>query len=140
MTSRRLASALAVILLWTVSVSARDDGGQKYEAPPEIVASLPRICWYLYMDNVPNTPEFSILDCGAYVNHYCPGLVFMKLADREKTVAKRFEALRRAKSSMEYTLHWTENIPECSIRLPAKMNLERIKFQMEMLQLQNQKR
>src|SRR5262245_50972635 len=117
---------VGLALLWSWAALARDDGGPKYNAPPDIVAVLPKICWWLYMDNVPNTSEFNVLDCGAYSNHYCPGLVNMKLADREKAAAAKLAQLASAKQSMEYTLHFTENYPECSIRLPAKMNLERI--------------
>lgn len=129
----------ALLLSPGISIS-RDDGGPKYNAPPEIVAALPKICWWLYMDNVPNTPEFNILDCGAYSNHYCPGLVHMKLAAKEKTSGMRLERLRRAKQDMEYTLNFTEKIPECSVRQSARMNIERIKFEMEMIKLNVRKR
>jgi len=92
------------------------------------------------MDNVPNTSEFNIKDCGAYSNHYCPGIVHMMQAERAKSTAARLDRLRMAKVDMEYTLHWTENIPECSIRQSAKMNLERIKFQVDMIKWNVQKR
>jgi hypothetical protein len=140
MNHRKLSLALAALLLWTVSVSARDDGGQKYSAPPDILPTLPKICWWLYMDNVPNTPEFNILDCGAYSNHYCPGLVNMKRAEQEKIPWRILEQLNEAKANMEYTLHWTKDIPGCSVRLPAQMNLQRINFQIDMLKLKAQKR
>jgi len=136
----RLLLALAAIMVWTASVSARDDGGPKYKAPPEIVPTLPKICWWLYMDNVPNTSEFNIKDCGNFYNHYCPGLVRMKLAEREKTIAARMQHLTQAKREFEYTLHFTEQFPECSVRTPAKMNLERIKFQMDMVKWNVRKR
>jgi len=140
MKSRCLALVVAVSCVWPWAVFARDDGGPQYKAPPEIVAALPKICWWLYMDNVPNTSEFNILDCGANSNHYCPGLVHMKLAEREKTPGAQLGRLRHAKQDMEYTLNGTEKYPECSVRLPAKMNLERIKFQMDMLKWNTKKR
>jgi len=140
MKKRSVAVILAVSWLWPWVAYGRDDGGPQYKAPPEIVAALPKICWWLYMDKVPNTPEYNIKDCGAYSNHYCPGIVHMKHAEREKTTGARLERLRRAKEDMEYTLHFTENIPECSVRLPAKANLERIKFQMDTLKWSAQKR
>ena len=140
MNSLRLGVAFVVTLLWAVSLSARDDGGPKYKAPPEIVATLPKICWWLYMDNVPNTPEYNTLDCGVNYNHYCPGLVELKQAERERTTEARLGRLRHAKDSMEYTLRNTEAFPECSLRQPAKMNLERVKFQIDMLKLKAPKR
>ena len=134
MISMRLTIMLVVALIWVGPVWGRDDGGPKYEAPPEIVATLPKICWWFYMDNIPNTPEYNIrLTCGISSNHYCPGLVHMKRVEQEKTTDARLYRLRRAKEDMEYTLRYTEKIPECSVRQSAKMTLERIKFQMDML-------
>ena len=131
---------IGISVIWATCLHARDDGGPQYKAPPEIVAALPKICWWLYMDNVPNTAEFNIKDCGAYSNHYCPGLVHLKRAERESTTSARLNRLRRAKQDMEYTLHFTEKYPECSVRPAAKMNLERIKFQLDMLKWTAQKR
>lgn len=140
MKKTRLFTFLIFTILCPALIYARDDGGPQYKAPPEIVAALPKICWWLYMDNVPNTPEFNIKDCGAYSNHYCPGIVNMKQAEREKTTAEKWAQLQAAKNHMEYTLKFTEHFPECSVRMPAKMNLERIKFQMDMVKLNARKR
>jgi hypothetical protein len=140
MNSRRFALILAVFLLWPWSIYGRDDGGPQYKAPPEIVAALPKFCWWFYLDKVPNTPEYNIKDCGANSNHYCPGLVAMAQAERQTDRKLRLERLKRAKSEMEYTLRGTIDHPECSVRPPAKMHLERLKFQIEMLQLQMRKR
>lgn len=133
MKKNSVAVILAVSWLWPWAAYGRDDGGPQYKAPPEIVATLPKICWWFYMDNVPNTPEYNIKDCGAYSNHYCPGIVNMKQAEREKTTAAKWAQFQAAKDHMEYTLKFTEQFPECSVRMQAKMNLERIKFQMDML-------
>jgi hypothetical protein len=94
------------------------------------------------MDNVPNTPEFNPQgeDCGAYTNHYCPALVKIKQAEREKYVPVALTLLSQAKEDLEYTLYWTENLPQCPLRLPAQMNLQRVKFQIDMLKLKAQKR
>jgi hypothetical protein len=140
MKSRSLAVIVILFGLLSAPVHARDDGGQKYSAPAEIIATLPRICWWLYMDNIPNTPEFNILDCGVNINHYCPGLVAMAQAERTRDTNKQFELLRLAKSEMDYTLHGTENFPECSVRLSAQMNLQRINFQIDMMKYKVQKR
>ena len=140
MANVRLVIFVVLSLLRSVTVFARDDGGEKYKAPPEIIATLPKICWWRYMDNVPNTPEFNILDCGAFSNHYCPGLVNMKQAEKEKVTWRILEQLNQAKANMEYTLHWTKDYPECSVRTPAAMNLQRINFQIDMLKLKAQRR
>ncbi len=130
MKCRRLAAALAVTLLWTGSVSARDDGGEKYKAPPEIIATLPQFCWWYYLDNVPLDPRFEA--CGSYSNHYCPGLVLMQQADKEKNPRSAYYLLKEAADAMVYTLKpWTP--PECFLRPLAQINLSRIQFQIDML-------
>jgi hypothetical protein len=131
---------LAAVFLSSRLVYARDDGGEKYKAPPEIIATLPKICWWRYMDNIPNTAEYNIHDCGGYTNHYCPGLVNMKLAEREHNVNRAMIQWRSAKGNMEYTLHWTKEYPECSIRQSAKSNLQRINLEIEMLKYKKQGR
>jgi hypothetical protein len=130
MISRRLAAALAMTLMWAVSVSARDDGGEKYKAPAEIVATLPQFCWWWYLDNVPLDPRFSA--CGDYYNHFCPGLVLMKQAEKEKNPQSAYWLLKEAADNMQYTLKpWTP--AECFLRPIAEMNLSRINFQIDML-------
>jgi hypothetical protein len=138
MNSRRLAAALAVTLLWTVSVYARDDGGEKYNAPPDIAATLPKYCWWLYMDNIPNTEEFNIHYCGASWNHYCPGLVKIKEAEREKDLSKRYRFWEIAKGEMQYTI--THTPPDCWLQPRAKLNLSRIQMEMDTLKIQLRRR
>ena len=140
MKRNRLAIVLAVVLLSTAPVCARDDGGQKYIAPPEIVATLPKICWWLYMDNIPNTSEYNILDCGAFSNHYCPAIVGMKKAETEKHLGKRLDLLKQAKWDFEYTLSWTKDIPECSVRTSAMVNIQKINFELDMIKIKLQHR
>jgi len=123
---------IPLILLLLISY-ASSLYGAGYEAPPEIVATLPRFCWRQYLKNAPEGPEFEIRDCGSYANHYCIGLVDLALADRAKTPATRLQKLREAKESMEYTLHWTEDVPECFLRPLARANLQRIDFQLDMM-------
>ena len=129
MNSRKLSLTLAAILLWTVSVSARDDGGPKYKASPDIVATLPQFCWWWYVDNTPLDPRFQ--SCGGFYNHYCPGLVLMKEAEKEKHPGAAYNILKQAVDNMNYTLKWTA--PECFLRSRAPMDIERIKFQMDLL-------
>lgn len=129
MKSRSLAAALAVALLFPLSVSARDDGGEKYKAPPEIIATLPQFCWWWYLDNVPLDPQFA--ECGGYYNQYCPGLVLMKKAENERNPSSAYYLLKEAADNMQYTLKFTA--PECFLRPRAQINFARIQFQMDML-------
>jgi hypothetical protein len=125
------------------SVWGRDDGGQKYHAPPDIVMTLPKFCWWFYMDNVPNTQEYNIrLTCGTYSNHYCPGLVAMKQSEKAKTTQQRSQALITAKNEMEYTIRLVKNdaYPDCTVVPTAKHNLELINFQLELLKMQRRLR
>ena len=143
MIKMRLTIMLVVVLIWVGPVWGRDDGGKKYNAPADIVVTLPKICWWFYMDNVPNTPEYNIrVTCGINSNHYCPGLVHMKQAEREKTTGARLERLRRAKEDMEYTLRLVRSNanPECTVLPTAKMNLDFINLRLELLNEKTQKR
>ena len=137
----RLIIPLMIGLIWTAPIFARDDGGPKYPAPAHIIASLPKICWWFYMDNVPNTAEYNVrVTCGSYSNHYCPGLVNIKQAENSGNKRERLEQLRYAKRNMEYTLRFVTGHPECSILPAARINLERIKFQIDLLSYQGLKR
>lgn len=138
MKNRRLTLALAAILLWTASGFARDDGGKKYSGPPDIVQALPKYCWWLYMDNIPNTDEYNIFYCGASTNHYCPGLVKMKEAERETNLAKRFRLWEIAQSEMQYTISHTAQ--DCWLQPRAKLNLARIQMEMDTLKIQLRRR
>lgn len=143
MIKTRLTIMLLVGLIWVGLVWGRDDGGQTYKAPADIVATLPKICWWFYMDNVPNTPEYNIkITCGVYSNHYCPGLVAMKVADKAKTKQQRVGALMSAKNEMEYTLgHVSNNIhPDCTVLPSARMNLDFVILQLELLKGKPQNR
>jgi len=138
MKNRHLALALAAMLLSTASVSARDDGGKKYSGPPDIVQALPKYCWWLYMDNIPNTDEYNIFYCGASTNHYCPGLVKMKEAERESNLARRFRLWEIAKGEMQYTISHTPQ--DCWLQPGAKLNLARIQMEMDTLKIQLRRR
>ncbi len=142
MKSGRLVVIVALLLMLPWSAYPRDDGGPKYVAPPEIIAGLPRICWWLYMDNVPNTPEFNpqLEDCGGFTNHFCPGLVKMKQAETEKNLSWALALLRMAKEDMEYTINNTNDFPQCPVRTPARQSLQKISFQMDMIQWKARKR
>jgi hypothetical protein len=124
----RLVMIFALLLVCNAPVY-----GQKYKAPPEIIATLPKFCWAQYLENVPDEPEFHIQGCGAYANHFCPGLVQMAQAERETHPSILRQLLSEAKGNMEYTLNNTIDIPDCFLRPRAQINLQRIKFQIEML-------
>ena len=112
----------------------------KYKAPPDIIPTLPKFCWAQYMDNLPDDPEYSITGCGASANHYCPGLVQLKQVEKELNSSRRLGLLSGAKGNMEYTLQHTTNYPDCVLRPQAQLNLERIKFQIELLRWKIPKR
>jgi hypothetical protein len=122
-----------VALLWTLWCGPLYAGGG-YQAPPDIKAALPKFCWVQYFDNIsPDDPEYSIQGCGAGVNHYCPGLVKMAQAEREKNNSEKLGYLRMAKADMQYTLTNTADFPECFLRPRAQAAIMRIDFQVDMM-------
>ena len=136
--TRVVSIIIMLTVLWVDFVYARDDGGKKYEGPPEIVQSLPKYCWWWYMDNIPSTEEYKISNCGSHVNHYCPGLVKIKEAERETNLNKRFRFWEIAKSEMQYTISHTPQ--ECWLQPRAKLNLTRIQMELDTLKIQLRRR
>jgi hypothetical protein len=106
-----------------------------YDAPPEIVSTLPRFCWGQYIPSAKDNPDFALPDCGAYVNHFCPGLVHMGLAQRAKEPRKKEVEYNMAKADMEYTLNFTQEYPECVLRPMAQRNLIRINSELELMKI-----
>jgi hypothetical protein len=123
-----------VALLWAFFWTGPLYGSGNYDAPPDIKASLPKFCWVQYFPNIPDDdPDYSIQGCGAGVNHYCPGLVKMAQAEREKVKSERVGYLSMAKADMQYTLNNTVDFPDCFLRTRAQANIMRINFQLDML-------
>ena len=131
MKNTRVATVLVLLMIWGSSAFA-----QLYEAPKDVIPTLPRFCWPQYMAPLPVGFDEFIRGCGEYANHYCPGLVNIKVADREKDLGRKMYQLEQAKGNMEYTLHYTNDIPDCFLRPHAKANLQLINFKIEMLQNQ----
>jgi hypothetical protein len=111
---------------------------QDYHAPPDVVATLPKFCWAQYTAAGKGNPEYSVQGCGAFWNHYCPGLVHMARAQREKDLGKKEQALGSARVDMEYTLRYTQDYPECALRPLAQQNLIRIKSELELVKIMRQ--
>ena len=126
---------LALIVLCFGTVWGQYNDVDRWHPPMDVVASLPKMCWgFFQMPNVPDTPEYNLmLTCGVWANHYCPGLVGMKVAEKVKTKEIALEYLSAAKIEMEYTLRFVKDTPECLLNPRAKMNLESINFQLQML-------
>ena len=62
-------------------------------------------------------PQYSIPKvCGAYVNHFCPGLVgLMQASETNRSKAERREILRIASENFQYTLRYKDIQPPCPI-------------------------
>ncbi len=126
----------AAVVICGETTWGQDEREPKYRAPVDILVTLPKICWWFYMDNIPNTAEYNIrITCGINSNHYCPGLVKMKLAENAKTKQDRSEALIQARNEMEYTLRMVkaDANPECAILPLAKSNLDYINIRLQLI-------
>ncbi|MCQ9372916.1 hypothetical protein NMQ14_01480 [Methyloversatilis sp. XJ19-13] len=98
----------------------------KYKAPAVIIATLPQYCLAQYIDGLENDSRFQIIGCGAYSNHYCPGLVEIAQARKTHVISKKSELLNSARKNMEYTLRGTRDQPNCFLRQEAESNLNLI--------------
>jgi hypothetical protein len=80
------------------------------------IAQLPLFCWKQF--EVPNIQgdEFRIRDCGDYINHYCPGLIYLIRGKSSAAKGKGFGEIQHADIEVAYTEHGIANYPQCSIR------------------------
>lgn len=90
----------------------------KYKASAIIVATLPQYCYAQYIDGLEHDPRFQIRDCGAFSNHFCPGLVLIEQARRSKEPSEKKELLRMARENMNYWANHSrvEDYPNCILR------------------------
>lgn len=89
-------------------------------------ALLPKFCWKQFMGKKFSGPQFDIprRSCGAYVNHYCPGLIDLNRAQRAiGNERKRRADLKRARDNTLYTLKGIRSYPNCPIRAHAEATL-----------------
>lgn len=70
------------------------------------LAQMPKYCYAQYVDEkLSADPQYSIQGCGAYMNHYCPGLLQMMRAQKPSSPGhERKENIRQAKGNFDYTL------------------------------------
>lgn len=84
------------------------------------LAQMPNYCYAQYVDEkLSSNPQYSIQGCGAYMNHYCPGLLQMMRAQKSSAPSyERKENIRQAKGNFDYTL---KNMPQgCWLRPEAE--------------------
>ncbi len=125
LTSGMLRYAFSAIILGAISASAvaQPKVPPKYKASPLEVSQLPRYCWAQYVDGAYfGHPQYSIPNvCGAYVNHFCPGLVgLMQASNATRSMPERREILRIASENIQYTLRYKGIQPPCPIYADVK--------------------
>lgn len=109
-------AALAAVALPGLAVA------QKYRGNTSAteISKLPKYCYAQYLsEELAKDPQHSIQGCGAFMNHFCPGLVDMMRA--QKPTAQRWERAERVESARKnfaYTL--THMPPNCWLRPDAE--------------------
>ena len=80
------------------------------------IYQLPRFCWKQF--GVPNVdgPEFTIQNCGPYMNHYCFGLTYLLRAKKYTGKGKPVGELQRAAHDIYGAEAAIKDYPQCSIR------------------------
>ena len=123
---------LLTSLLWSSPTHA-----VRSDVPRDLVMSLPKMCWSEYIESVANNPDYMLQSppCGVYTNHFCPGLLKIVKAERLEDLNQKLVQLRMAKDDMNYTLHFTEAYPECTLRPLAQRNLIRIENEIELIKI-----
>ena len=91
-------------------------------------AQLPKYCWPQYIDaKVAAQPGYAIpSNCGEYMNHLCPGMIFLiraqKLGDPPYV---RKQNAAHALVDFKYTMQYMT--PECSLRAEVEAAMLRAK-------------
>ena len=115
----RTRSALATCLLSLACALAPSTAtAGKYKASAIIIATLPQYCYAQYIDGLEHDPRFQIRDCGAYSNHFCPGLVGIEQARKSKDPDEKKELLRMARENVNYWANHSrvDDYPKCILR------------------------
>lgn len=103
-------------------------------APVTQVMLLPRFCWGQYLGY--RQPQYNIphSSCGAGMNHYCQGLIFLNMGERTFDNPGKKQALyQRAKRSFVYTLRWMKEFPYCPIRADVEASLRQANMGLMMI-------
>ena len=115
-----------ILILTSFAVAARARAQPDYRPPAREALLLPKFCWKQFMGEKFSGPQYEIPheSCGAFVNHYCPGLIDLNRANRTLGDAgKKRAELLRAREKTLYTLRGIQRFPRCPIRSHAETTL-----------------
>ena len=121
-----------VVVISTANVLARAETPDYRPSRTEAVQT-PKFCWKQFMGKEFSAPQFEIphKTCGAFVNHYCPGLIDLNRANRTIGNKRKKRAyLLKAKGHTLYTLKGIKGFPNCPIRHHAETTLQVIEIQL----------
>jgi len=108
----------AIVFLGTLSAIAASQAAQPmFKTDAVEKAQLPKMCYAQYVDDkLASNPEYTFPPgCGAYMNHYCGGLILLYRASKaSRPMGQRKEDLGMANDAFDYTLHYMP--PTCPIR------------------------
>jgi hypothetical protein len=127
----RLVQVTVVVALGSALIWPLPSAGQAplspghYKAPIHEALALPRFCWQQYFGY--EGPEYRLpKGCGAYGNHYCPGLIALNRANRAVSDSVKRRWLGNARQQFEYTVRHTKRYPDCPLRIDAQSKLRQI--------------
>ena len=127
MTVDRICGLLVILFLIGVAGAPPAQAEDPWHATKSEAAQLPRFCWGQLMSDEFSGPDYWILDCGPFMNHYCLGL--LKIVRANKTIGNLDQKkyyLRNARIDTETTLKDMQPYPSCSIREHAEKTLQQI--------------
>lgn len=127
MKTERVGLRLALLFLIGVLGGQPVLADDAWHATKSEAAQLPLFCWGQLMSDEFRGPEYQILDCGPFMNHYCLGLLKIVRANRTiGNIEQKKSYLRGARIDTETTLKDMTPYPNCSIREHAEKTLQQI--------------
>ena len=107
-----------LLLGFTLMSLATSALATKYPSKPGEAIQLPQFCWGQYLDGFDGGPyTIPWIECGPFMNHYCPALLELKHAMAPLTKkGTRLNGLNATKREVQYTLNGMKEYPACPIR------------------------
>jgi hypothetical protein len=99
------------------------------KAPLDEALELPRYCWGQYFGY--DGPEYTIADCGWYMNHLCQAHLAFNRAAKTTSRHTKISQLTYAKGQYEYTMRGMT--PDCHLRDEVRRKLLETTLQLELL-------
>jgi hypothetical protein len=116
LSDRRLLAGFLLGVLILVPPAAFGGYREETHATSIEIALLPQFCWKQFEVPGAEGEQYTIHNCGVFMNHYCPGLIYFIRGKRLGTKSKSLGLLQHADIDVSGAERAIKEFPNCSIR------------------------